>query len=49
MCHWVLYLMDTSGGFFIGMQFGAICLSGDKMLYSKYVLIIRKEEETWIL
>lgn len=36
------------GEFLYVCSFGAACLSGDKMLYSKYVLI-RKEEETWIL
>lgn len=36
------------GGFLYVCSFSAACLSGDKMLYSKYVLI-RKEEETWIL
>ena len=37
------------GDFLFVCSFSAACLSGDKMLYSKYVLIIRKEEETWIL
>lgn len=36
------------GEFLYVCSFSAACLSGDKMLYSKYVLI-RKEEETWIL
>lgn len=36
------------GDFLFVCSFSAACLSGDKMLYSKYILI-RKEEKTWIL